>query len=77
MKISTFASTITMNIYYLFIIRGIVVRNYYRLIRIILYLLIAFWMTFNITSCKTCKCPAYSKLESQNPVNARDISTLT
>jgi len=77
MKKSTFVNTIKMDIFYSFIIRIMRINNYPGLFRILMYLLIVSWMSLTITSCKTCKCPAYSKIESQNPAIAGIIDVKT
>ncbi len=76
MKKSTFADTIKMNIYYLFIIRYFSAEINPYLIRTFFYSFIISLMLVINTSCKTCKCPAYSEIESKKPANTVDTTEL-
>ena len=76
MKSSTIVNIFKLKIYQLFIIwrkNTMKNRGFYR---IVLYLFMLSWMSFNLSSCKTCKCPAYSNTEYQNPVNKGDTAIL-
>ena len=41
-----------------------------RLIKIIVILCMAVSIPLFLSSCRTCKCPAYSTIEYENPVNS-------
>jgi len=49
------------------------VQNWFHKILIIVGLVVI--IPFSNMSCKTCKCPAYSHIESQNTANMRDSTT--
>ena len=71
MKISTINKNLGLNIYRFFTM-GLILLSNLVTFRKLLYLLILLWLSFAVNSCKTCKCPAYSQIESQITTNTGD-----